>query len=320
MKQEVKMYNGRFKEILKTIIKDWRLYVLLTPMVIWFFLWAYKPMGGLLMAFQRYEPALGISGSEFRGLGNFQVIVSGVYSSRFWSAFRNTFLISLYGFIFGFPIPIILALFFSEIGSAGFRKITQTITYLPHFLSEVTITSIVLMLVYHGERMTGVVAQFLYNLKIVPEGTKIMDTPNYFKPLYIITGIWKEAGYNSIVYFAAIMGISPVLYEAIRVDGGNKLQEIRYVTLPGMAPTLIIMIILRIGRMLSVGYERVLLLYKPNIYSSADVLSTFEQRIGIIEGVYAVGSAAGMFNSIIGFALVIAANFISRRVSKTSLW
>jgi len=314
------MYNGRFKEILKTIIKDWRLYVLLTPMVIWFFLWAYKPMGGLLMAFQRYEPALGISGSEFRGLGNFQVIVSGVYSSRFWSAFRNTFLISLYGFIFGFPIPIILALFFSEIGSAGFRKITQTITYLPHFLSEVTITSIVLMLVYHGERMTGVVAQFLYNLKIVPEGTKIMDTPNYFKPLYIITGIWKEAGYNSIVYFAAIMGISPVLYEAIRVDGGNKLQEIRYVTLPGMAPTLIIMIILRIGRMLSVGYERVLLLYNPNIYSSADVLSTFEQRIGIIEGVYAVGSAAGMFNSIIGFALVIAANFISRRVSKTSLW
>jgi len=320
MKQEVKMYNGRFKEILKTIIKDWRLYVLLAPMVIWFFLWAYKPMGGLLMAFQRYEPALGISGSEFRGLGNFQVIVSGVYSSRFWSAFRNTFLISLYGFIFGFPIPIILALFFSEIGSAGFRKITQTITYLPHFLSEVTITSIVLMLVYHGERMTGVVAQFLYNLKIVPEGTKIMDTPNYFKPLYIITGIWKEAGYNSIVYFAAIMGISPVLYEAIRVDGGNKLQEIRYVTLPGMAPTLIIMIILRIGRMLSVGYERVLLLYNPNIYSSADVLSTFEQRIGIIEGVYAVGSAAGMFNSIIGFALVIAANFISRRVSKTSLW
>lgn len=320
MKQEVKMYNGRFKEILKTIIKDWRLYVLLTPMVIWFFLWAYKPMGGLLMAFQRYEPALGISGSEFRGLGNFQVIVSGVYSSRFWSAFRNTFLISLYGFIFGFPIPIILALFFSEIGSAGFRKITQTITYLPHFLSEVTITSIVLMLVYHGERMTGVVAQFLYNLKIVPEGTKIMDTPNYFKPLYIITGIWKEAGYNSIVYFAAIMGISPVLYEAIRVDGGNKLQEIRYVTLPGMAPTLIIMIILRIGRMLSVGYERVLLLYNPNICSSADVLSTFEQRIGIIEGVYAVGSAAGMFNSIIGFALVIAANFISRRVSKTSLW
>lgn len=320
MKQEVKMYNGRFKEILKTIIKDWRLYVLLMPMVIWFFLWAYKPMGGLLMAFQRYEPALGISGSEFRGLGNFQVIVSGVYSSRFWSAFRNTFLISLYGFIFGFPIPIILALFFSEIGSAGFRKITQTITYLPHFLSEVTITSIVLMLVYHGERMTGVVAQFLYNLKIVPEGTKIMDTPNYFKPLYIITGIWKEAGYNSIVYFAAIMGISPVLYEAIRVDGGNKLQEIRYVTLPGMAPTLIIMIILRIGRMLSVGYERVLLLYNPNIYSSADVLSTFEQRIGIIEGVYAVGSAAGMFNSIIGFALVIAANFISRRVSKTSLW
>lgn len=320
MKQEVKMYKGRVKEILKAISKDWRLYVLLAPMVIWFIFWAYKPMGGLLMAFQRYEPAYGISGSEFRGLGNFQIIISGSYSSRFWSAFRNTFLISLYGLVFAFPIPIILALFFSEIGSSAFRKITQTITYLPHFLSEVTITSIVLMLVYHGERMTGVVTQLLYSLEIVPYGTIIMDTPNYFKPLYIITGIWKEAGYSSIVYFAAIMGISPVLYEAIRVDGGNKFQEIRYVTLPGMAPTLIIMIILRIGRMLSVGYERVLLLYHPNIYSSADVLSTFEQRIGIIDGVYAVGSAAGMFNSLIGFALVISANFISRRISKTSLW
>ncbi|MDD3999659.1 MAG: ABC transporter permease subunit [Bacilli bacterium] len=320
MKQEVKMHKSNLGKVLKAVVKDWRLYVLIAPMVIWYILWAYKPMGGLLMAFQRFEPALGISGSEFRGLGNFQIIVSGIYSSKFWGAFRNTFLISLYGLIFAFPFPIILALFFSETGSSIFRKITQTITYLPHFLSEVTITSIVLMLVYHGERMTGVVSQLLYYLKVIPYGRKIIDTPNYFRPLYIITGIWKEAGYSSIVYFAAIMGISPVLYEAIRVDGGNKLQEIRYVTLPGMAPTLIIMIILRIGRMLSVGYERVLLLYNPNIYSTADVLSTFEQRIGIIEGVYAVGSAAGMFNSIIGFALVISANFISRRVSKTSLW
>ncbi len=210
---------------------------------------------------------------------------------------------------------------FSELRSEGYRKIVQTITYLPHFLSEVTITGIVIMLVYSGERSTGVIAQMLYSLNIIPETNKIIDTANYFRPMYIITGIWKESGYNSIVYFAAIMGISPVMYEAIKVDGANKWQEIRYVTIPGMAPTLIIMIIMRIGRMLSVGYERVLLLYKPNTYITADVLSTLEQRLGIEQvGNQGLGSAIGIFNSVIGFALVMGANAISRQVSETSLW
>mgnify|MGYP000981232089 FL=1 len=319
--KEVTMHQSKIKVIAKAILKDWRLYVLLAPMVIWYILWAYKPMGGLLMAFQRFKPELGIGKSEFRGLGNFIVLNTGGYKEEFWSAFRNTFLISLYGLCFGFPVPIIIALFFSEINFSPFRRIAQTITYLPHFLSEVTITSIVLILLYKGERTTGILTQLLYNLNIVPNGTTIMDTPNYFKPIYIITGIWKESGYNSIVYFAAIMAISPTMYEAIRVDGGNKLQEIRYVTIPGMAPTLIIMIILRIGRMLSVGYERIILLYNPNIYITADVLSTFEQRIGFESGgVLSIASSAGMFNAIIGFALVVGANFISRRVSQTSLW
>ena len=210
---------------------------------------------------------------------------------------------------------------FSELRSEGYRKIVQTITYLPHFLSEVTITGIVIMLVYSGERSTGVIAQMLYSLNIIPETNKIIDTADYFRPMYIITGIWKESGYNSIVYFAAIMGISPVMYEAIKVDGANKWQEIRYVTIPGMAPTLIIMIIMRIGRMLSVGYERVLLLYKPNTYITADVLSTLEQRLGIEQvGNQGLGSAIGIFNSVIGFALVMGANAISRQVSETSLW
>ena len=154
----------------------------------------------------------------------------------------------------------------------------------------------------------------------IEPNASIIQQANYFRPLYIITGIWKESGYNSIVYYAAIMGISPALYEALKVDGGNKFQEIRYVTIPCMAPTLIIMIIMRIGRMLSIGYERVLLLYNTNIYVSADVLSTFEQRIGIISGNYGIGSASSLFNSLIAFALVIGANTISRNISKTSLW
>ncbi len=315
------MRESRIKGIFKEIKKEWMLYLLLVPIVLWFALFVYKPMSGLIVAFKRFDAADGIFGSDFRGLTNFINLVVGINKEEFWAAFRNTFVISAYGLVFGFPIPIILALLFSELRSEGYRKIVQTITYLPHFLSEVTITGIVIMLVYSGERSTGVIAQMLYSLSIIPETNKIIDTANYFRPMYIITGIWKESGYNSIVYFAAIMGISPVMYEAIKVDGANKWQEIRYVTIPGMAPTLIIMIIMRIGRMLSVGYERVLLLYKPNTYITADVLSTLEQRLGIEQvGNQGLGSAIGIFNSVIGFALVMGANAISRQVSETSLW
>jgi putative aldouronate transport system permease protein len=222
--------------------------------------------------------------------------------------------------IFGFPVPIILAILFSEITHESYRKIAQTILYLPHFLSEVTITGLVLTLLYYGADHTGILANFLYNLGWVDLNVRVTETAKYFRPMYIITGLWKEAGYSSIVYFAAIMGISPVLYEALKVDGGNKMQEIRYITFPGMAPTLIIMLVLRIGNMLSVGYERIILLYNASTYATADVISTFVYRIGL-EGTYkSLAGAADMFNAIIGFVLVIGANFISRRVSETSLW
>lgn len=317
---KIQVRQGRTKKILREVKKEWMLYLLLIPIVLWFALFVYKPMAGILVAFKRYDAADGIFGSEFIGISNFITLVTGIRKEEFWQAFRNTFVISTYGLVFGFPIPIILALFFSEIRSEGYRKILQTITYLPHFLSEVTITGIVIILVSTGVKSTGLIAQILYNLNIIPKTAIIIQSANYFRPMYIITGIWKESGYNSIVYFAAIMGISPVMYEAIKVDGANKWQEIRYVTIPGMAPTLIIMIIMRIGRMLSVGYERVLLLYHVHTYSTADVLSTFEQRLGIETSNFGLGSAIGIFNSVIGFALVIGANSISRQVSETSLW
>ncbi|WP_461207103.1 ABC transporter permease [Clostridium sp. DL1XJH146] len=304
----------------KIIVSDWQLYLLLVPILVWYLLWMYKPMGGLLIAFKNYQPNLGVGGSDWVGFSNFISLISGSFAEQFWRAFRNTFLISLYGLIFGFPIPIILALFFSEISNKIYRNVAQTFTYLPHFLSEVTITGMVLTLLYNGEVTTGVIAAFLMKTGLLSEGTKIIQDATYFRPVYIITGIWKEAGYSSIVYFAAIMGISPVLYEAIKVDGGSKLQEIKYVTFPGMAPTLIIMIILRIGRMLSVGYERIILLYNENTYQTADVLNSFVYRIGLEGGKQAIGASAGMFNALIAFALVMGANFISRQISETSLW
>jgi len=318
--REIKLRPHASEKIKASIRKDWRLYVLLLPMVIWYLVWRYKPMGGLLMAFKRYEPTLGLLKSDFKGVDNFMNLMTGIHKTEFWQAFRNTFIISSYGLIFGFPVPILLALFFSEITHNMTRKVTQTITYLPHFLSEVTITSIVLMLVYNGVQSTGLLARIFIDNGWLDPGSPFIQQAKYFRPMYIITGIWKESGYQSIIYYAAIMGISPTLYEAIKMDGGNKFQEIKYVTMPGMAPTLIIMIIMRIGRMLSIGYVRVLLLYNTNTYITADVLSTFEQRIGILSGSYGIGSAASLFNSLIAFALVLGANTISRNISKTSLW
>lgn len=312
--------SNKLAYIGRAIAKDWRLYVLILPMILWYVLWMYKPMAGLLIAFKNYQPNLGVLGSDWVGFTNFRTLMFGPFSEPFWRAFRSTFLISLYGLVFGFPVPIILAILFSEIGKRFWRNTVQTFTYLPHFLSEVTITGLVLTLLYHGEVNTGVLANLLFNLNIVPEGTRLFQSATYFRPLFIITGIWKESGYNSIVYFAAIMSISPVLYEAIKVAGGNKLQEIRYVTIPGMAPTLIIMIILRIGRMLSIGYERIILLYNENTYETADVLSSFVFRIGLEGGNSALGATADMFNAVIAFALVMGANYIGRQVSETSLW
>lgn len=301
--------------------RDWQLYLLIAPMIIWFFMWVYLPITGLFIAFKDYQPINGVWGSDFVGFRNFEnIMFSSQWAPAFWSAFRNTFMISVYGLVFGFPIPIILALLFSEITHGFYRKITQTIAYLPHFLSEVIITSLVLTMLYNGADYKGILASFLESIKVIEQGQKLAQMAEFFRPMYIITGIWKEAGYNSIVFFAAIMGISPTLYEALKVDGGNKMQEIRYVTIPGMAPTLIIMIVLRIGRMLSVGYERIILLYNTSTYSTADVISTFVYRNGLAGSNRSIAGAADIFNSLIGFALVMAANMISRRVSDTSLW
>ena len=308
------------RECTINVKKHWRLYILLLPILIWFLMFMYKPMGGLLIAFKRFRVDQGILGSEFVGFYYFKQLLFGTHSEIFWRAFRNTFLISFYGLLFGFPIPIILAIFFSEITNEPYRKLTQTITYLPHFISEVTITSLLVVLIYTGHGNTGIMAKFLYSTGIVQEGIKIIEQPNYFRPLYIITGIWKEAGYSSIVYFASIMGVSPALYEAAKIDGANKIQQIINVTIPGIASTLTIMIILRIGKMLTVGYERVILLYNSNTYGTADVISSFAFRLGIEGGNSSLAAASDMFNALIGFILVVGANFISRKISENSLW
>ena len=318
----------RWNRYWRTIKKDWALYVMLVPVLAFFFFFNYLPISGILVAFKDYIPSQGVFQSDFNGFYYFNELIFGnaARTTEFWRAFRNTFSLSMYGLLFGFPVPIILALFFSEIKSETYRSVTQILTYLPRFISTVVITTLISLMLYGGgdNSSPGIIASFLLNIGVIPQGTQMMIEASYFRSIYIVSGIWEGAGYGSIVYFAAIMGISPTNYEAARIDGANKLAQIRYVTLPGMAPTLTIMLILRIGEILSIGYEKVLLLYNASIYETSDVISTFVIIAGGLIGSSTAGTsfgaAADMFNAIISMALVLGANFISRRVSETSLF
>ncbi|MBE0701115.1 MAG: sugar ABC transporter permease [Acholeplasmataceae bacterium] len=313
--------------------KDWPIYVMLIPVILFFFYFRYRPIGGILVAFKNYEDySDSISNSDFYGLYAFKHIMFGQQSTLFWQAFRNTFTLSTYGLFFGFPIPIVLALLFSEMKNEAYRATTQIISYLPKFISTVVVTSIITLMLSSGNIVNapGLLNALFVRAGWIASGTPMLSKPEYFRSIYIISNIWESAGYGSIVYFAAIMAISPTNYEAAKIDGANKLSQIRYVTLPGMAPTLTIMLILRIGDTLSVGYEKVMLLTANRgneVLSTAEVISTYVLKLGNI-GIGATGgttgvnlaAAADVFNSFIAMFLVLGANFISRRVSDTSLF
>lgn len=318
--------ENKWKVYSRKIVNDWRLYALLLPMVIFFVVWKYLPIFGTLIAFKEYDATQGVFGSDFNGFYHFRNLMFGPQSVAFWQAFRNTFILSLYGLIFGFPFPIILALFFSEIKSDAYRSLTQIMVYLPKFISTVVITTIMALLLKApaNGQSAGILAKLLYQLGIGTGSTdSILIQPQYFRAIYHVSGIWETAGYGSIVYFAAIVGISPTNYEAARVDGATKLEQIRYVTLPGISSTLTIMLIMRMGSMFSIGFEKVLLMYNPANYVTADVISTFVYRLGMDSAggkQIEVAAAADFFNAIIAMVMVLGANFISSKVSDTALF
>ena len=311
----------------RTIVKDWRLYVMLVPMLLVFLFWRYLPMYELLGAFKVSDEVKPVSEQLFAGFSYFKTLMAGAstLSTEFWRAMRNTFLLSFYGLCFGFPMPIILALFFNEIRSNAARSIYQVTTYLPKFMSTVVMTSLVTMLVKQGSTLqsAGIISQFLRDLGIISAETAnagLLNNPAYFRAIYQISGIWEEAGYGSIVFFAAIIAISPTSYEAAQIDGANKWAQMRYVVLPSMLSTIVIMLITRIGSLLNIGYEKVLLLYNPNTYVTADVVSTFAQRYGLAGAQKGIASAAEMMNNVIGMLLVIGANTVARKASNVSLY
>lgn len=313
----------------RTILKDWRLYLMIIPMFLVFLFWRYFPMYELLGCFKVDDANLPVADQLYVGFHYFKELFvgEGSMSTEFWAAFRNTFLLSFYGLLFGFPMPIIIALFFNEIRSNIARSIYQVITYLPKFMSTVVMTSLVTMLVRQASPLAGmemgVISRFLVSIgAITPEigQAGLLNMPQYFRAIYQISGIWETAGYDSIIFFSAIIAISLTSYEAAQIDGAGKMAQMRYVVLPSILSTIVIMLITRIGSLLNIGYEKVLLLYNPNTYVTADVVSTFAQRYGIQAGLIGISSAAEMLNNVVGMLLVISANTIARKASDVSLY
>ena len=309
MKQD---FQGRLHDLQEDVRRDWQLYLLLAPMLIWFAVFLYKPMYGLVIAFQDFSIFRGIEKSPWVGFANFvELFQNDMFIRSFW----NTITISGLGLIFAFPVPIILALMFNEIQSGIARSWAQTVVYLPHFISVVIVAGIVINFLSPS---IGIVNLMLKGLGFEP--IYFLTQPEWFRPIYIGSSVWKEAGFESIVYLAAIAGVSPTLYESARVDGASRWQMMWRITLPCILPTIVIMLIIRIGNLVEVGFEYIILLYRPSTYETADVVSTFIYRTGLQGTQYDLATAAGLFNAVIAFVLVYSANRISRKVSSTSLW
>lgn len=287
------------------------IYFMLLPVVAYYIIFQYGPMYGLQIAFKDFFPAKGFIGSPWVGLKNFEVFFGSVYFGRI---LINTLLLSLYSLIFFFPAGIIFALLLNEIKGRVFRRAVQTISYMPHFISMVVIVG----MLFDFLARDGLVNQITSLFGIEP--ISFMRSSGWFRTTYISSEIWQNIGWSSIVYLAAINSINPSLYEAARMDGASRWRQMWHVTLPGIMPTVTIMFILFIGKFMTVGFEKIILMYNPVIYETADVIQTFVYRKGILEANYSYSAAVGLFNAAISFTLLILANMTAKRLGETKLW
>lgn len=292
--------------------RHWILYLMLSVPVVYILTFAYAPMVGLLMAFEDYRPTRGILGSKWVGLKHFERFVS---MPVFWTLLKNTLAISLYSLAAGFPIPIILALALNEVRSSKLKKTVQMVSYAPYFISTVV--------------MVGILSQF-FSTQFGPvnivrrmlglDAINFMGEQSMFRSLYVWSGVWQGSGYGAVIYIAAIAGIDPQLHEAALIDGANRFQRLWHVDVPGILPTVVIMLIMNCGSIMSVGYEKIYLMQNSLNSSVSEVISTYVYKIGLKDAQYSFSAAVGMFNSVINFILLVLVNGISRRVSETSLW
>jgi putative aldouronate transport system permease protein len=298
--------------LVSLVRRDWMLLLMVAPVLLYFLVFRYLPMYGLVIAFQKYSTTRGILGSRWVGTLWFEQFFGSIYFSRLMI---NTLLISLLSVGIGFPIPIVFALMLNEVRQERLKRIIQTTSYLPHFISTVVVVSIMKTLL---SLQDGVVNAILQGLGL--ERINFFLAPGWFRPLYIISEIWQTYGWSSIIYLAALSGIDPSLYEAAQIDGSSRWKNIWYITLPSIMPTIVILLILRLGQVMSVGFEKIILMYNPGTYSVADIISTYTYRRGILEADYSFGAAVGLFNAVIDLVLLLTVNRISKRLADISLW
>jgi putative aldouronate transport system permease protein len=313
---EKKAWIGRRYIIQSKFIQKFRnekfLHILILPTIIYFIVFSYIPMYGILVAFKDFSFAKGIAGSPWVGFEYFEAFFRSMYFMRL---IKNTMLISFYSILWGMPFPILFALLLNEVGNRQFKRVAQTVSYFPHFVSVVIVVGMMVTFLSPVDGIINILA-----LKLGFEPINFMQESKWFRTLYIGTGIWQDFGWNSILYLAALTSIPMEQYESSKVDGANRFQQAIHITIPGIMPTIIILFILSIGKVMNVGSTKVLLMYSPAIYDVADVISTYVYRKSILGGEMSFGTAVSLFNMAINFILVFITNKISKKVSEVSLW
>ena len=303
--------NAFWQHVFVDFKKNKYCYLIALPVLAYFLIFCYKPMYGIVIAFQRYRASAGIAGSPWIGLENFRRFFQDPY---FWRVMRNTFSISLLTIVFSFPMPIILALLINEIQVKWFKKTVQTISYLPHFISMVVVCSIIRSFCQTNGIFNDLVVFF------GGERANLLAQSNLFYLIYILSAIWQTIGWDSIIYLAALSGIDQEQYEAARVDGAGRMRQMISITLPGLFPTISMLLVLRLGKVLSVGYEKILLLYQPLTYEVADVISTYVYRKGLIDADFSFSTAVGLFNSVVNIIFLLVANKLSKKMGQSGLF
>ncbi len=311
MDSSKKTGNSLGKTLAKEFKRNWVLYVMMVPALVYFLLYCYFPMFGLVIAFQDYRVGDPFLGGKFVGFKHFTDFFQSYYFGRL---LKNTFLLSMGVLIFGYPVPLIFALLLNEVRHLKFKKLAQTITYLPHFISLVVICGLIL----DFTKMDGLINTLIKACGGEP--IPFMSKPEWFKPVYIISDIWSSFGWNSIIFIAALLGIDQEQYEAAALDGAGRLKKILYISIPGITPVIMTTLLMRLGRVMSLGFEKVFNLYNASTYETADIISTFVYRQGILNANYSSAAAIGLFNAVINLALVMAANRISKKLTESSLW
>lgn len=310
----IKQENSFFDRVRKDFVKNKILYLIVLLPLAYYIIFNYIPMYGVVIAFKKYVPALGIADSPLAGNFGFEHFIRFFENKYFFRILGNTLRISLSSLLFGFPAPIILALLLNELSNKYFVKTVQTATYLPHFISVVVMCGIFKTFTGTNGIITNIVEG------ITGDSTSILLKPELFTGIYVGTNIWQEVGWGSIIYLAALSGIDQSLYEACKIDGGGRIRQMWHVTLPGILPTIVILLIMRMGSILSVGYEKIILLYNEFTYKTADVISTYVYREGLINSNFSYSTAVGLFNSLVNILFLYIANTVSRKVTETSLW